>query len=78
MNYHAYFRRPDDCVVYAPVTEDREISLVHRGGDGRWHCALCDATDCRHVRVAVQADGGASNHLTGAGDGVFTVPLPNG
>lgn len=76
-SYHAYFRRPDDCIVYAPLTEDQEISLVHRGGDGRWHCALCDATDCRHARVAGQAENGTADYLRGGG-GVYTVPLPSG
>lgn len=79
MHYHVYFRRPDDCVVYAPATEHHEVSLVHRVADGSWHCALCGATDCRHAAAALRADDeAAEGDLPGAGDGVFNVPLPNG
>ncbi|MFW5947202.1 MAG: hypothetical protein ACOCUW_01810 [Gemmatimonadota bacterium] len=53
--YEVYFRRPHDAVVFASTPERSEISLVHRNGDGSWHCALCDATHCRHVRVARRA-----------------------
>lgn len=58
MKYEVYFRRPNDCVVFAPLTAPREVSLVHRAGDGQWHCALCDATDCRHAEAAA---GGATH-----------------
>lgn len=56
MEYETYFRRPDDCVVYAPPTEAREVSLVHRQRNGEWHCALCDSTRCRHADAAEEAD----------------------
>lgn len=52
--YEVYFRRPDDAVVWAQITDHTEISLVHHNRDGSWHCALCNTTDCRHV-VAAQA-----------------------
>lgn len=79
MNYHVYFRRPDDCVVYTSVTEHHEVSLVHRGRNGRWHCALCDVLDCRHTRAAEQAEHQAGGDAAGGTlGGVFTIPLPNG
>lgn len=55
MDYEIYFRRPNDCVIYAPDNETREVSLLHRRGDGEWHCALCDSTHCRHAEVAACA-----------------------
>lgn len=55
IRYDVYFRRPDDAVVYATPPAPRETSLLHRGGDGRWHCALCDSTDCRHTEAADRA-----------------------
>ena len=79
MDYHVYFRRPDDCVVYTPVTEHHEISLLHRMTGG-WHCALCDATDCRHAEAAARAaeqQAGDSRAADAAGS-VFTVPRPDG
>mgnify|MGYP006302808149 CR=1 FL=1 len=56
--YEVYFRRPDDAIVYASVPDHGEVSLVHRNADGSWHCALCNATDCRHVHVARTAKEG--------------------
>ncbi len=56
IRYEVYpFRPPDNVVVYAPVDAPREISLVKRQGDGRWHCALCDSTGCRHARAAEES-----------------------
>lgn len=52
--YEIYFRRPDDCVVYAADTSQREVSLLHHQGEGEWHCALCDSTRCRHTEVATR------------------------
>ena len=63
MRYEVFFRRADDCVVYAPPTERHEISLVHRRPDGSWHCALCNDTQCRHVEAAEEA---ASTTTSGA------------
>ena len=78
MRYHVYFRRPNDCVVYAPVTEHHEVSLVHRGHDGSWHCALCDATDCRHASAASRAgDDAAGDGLAGTAGDLGTDPLPD-
>lgn len=53
MEYEVYpFRPPDDVVVFAPVAAPRrEISLLKRRPDGRWHCALCGTTACRHTRA---------------------------
>ncbi len=56
--YEVYFRRPDDAVVYAAVTGHNEVSLVHHNGDGSWHCALCDATECKHIQAARAAKEG--------------------
>ena len=53
--YDVYFRRPDDAVVYATAADVHEVSLVHRYSDGRWHCALCNASRCAHIEVAVSA-----------------------
>lgn len=50
--FEVYFRRPDDCVVYAPIGAPQEISLLHRQADGSWHCALCGETRCRHTAAA--------------------------
>ena len=78
MRYHVYFRRKNECVVYAPVTERREVSLLRRRLDGSWHCALCDATDCRHAMAAVRADDkAAAGHFAGATGVVVTVPTLN-
>jgi hypothetical protein len=55
MEYEIYFRRPNDCVVYARNPDVREVSLLHRRRGGEWHCALCDSTRCPHVEVAEQA-----------------------
>lgn len=55
MDYEIYFRRPDDCVVFTPISEKREVSLLHRRRDGEWHCALCDSTGCRHSEFAARA-----------------------
>jgi hypothetical protein len=65
MEYEVYFRRADDCVVFAPSTERREISLLRRRADGTWHCALCDSTSCRHTVAAEEAD--RDRELVGAG-----------
>ncbi|MDX1675785.1 MAG: hypothetical protein R3314_13410 [Longimicrobiales bacterium] len=54
--FEVYFRRPDDAVVFAMTEDSREVSLVHRYGDGSWHCALCNARECRHIEVARAAD----------------------
>lgn len=76
MNYHVYFRRPDDCVVYTQAGRS-DVSLVHRQADGRWHCALCGATRCQHSHAAAHADDEAGGTgLVGAGGRVFTVCLP--
>lgn len=74
MNYHVYFRRPDDCVVYSPATEHHEVSLVHRRGDGTWHCALCDATDCRHSVAALEAGHEAGDGDPAGASGALTAP----
>ena len=50
--FEVYFRRPDDAVVYTRTVDSREVSLVHRNRDDSWHCALCDATECRHIKAA--------------------------
>lgn len=55
MEYEVFFRRPNDCVVFAPITETKEVTLLHRQRDGAWHCALCDSTSCRHGEVAERA-----------------------
>lgn len=49
--YEVYFRRPNDAVVYASADDGGEVSLLHRYPDGRWHCALCNAHECRHIEV---------------------------
>ena len=79
MDYHVYFRRPDDCVVYAPATEHHEISLLHRLRGREWHCALCDATDCRHAEAASRAAEQAAD-LQGEAGGVrvSSVRRPHG
>lgn len=53
--YEVYFRRPNDAVVYAAAAHEKEVSLLHRYTDGSWHCALCNATACRHIEVAEAA-----------------------
>lgn len=57
MPYEVYFRRPNDAVVFAETAEVKEVSLLHRNADGAWHCALCDATECRHAAAAEAAHG---------------------
>ncbi len=53
--YEVYFRRPNDAVVYTSADDVSEVSLLHRYPDGSWHCALCDAHECRHIDVARSA-----------------------
>lgn len=53
--YEVYFRRPNDAVVYAADPGAHEVSLLHRYPDGAWHCALCNATRCRHIEAAEAA-----------------------
>lgn len=53
--FEVYFRRPDECVVFATEPDPREISLVHHYPDGHWHCALCNDIRCRHVEAAEAA-----------------------
>jgi hypothetical protein len=36
--------------------ENRNISHVHRQGDGKWKCQRCDRYQCEHVKF-VQASG---------------------
>lgn len=76
MDYQVYFRRQDDGVVFTQA-EPRDVSLVHRLADGRWHCALCAATHCHHSHAAARADHEAGEtRLAGVVGPIFTVRLP--
>lgn len=74
--YEVYFRRPDDCVVFAPANVSREISLLHRTADGQWHCALCDTTRCRHTEAAEAGEAGRAGIRAVPGEGRGPAPPP--